>query len=415
MAVFNMSEGWWKTQSKKKTKDNQVGSVWLQVSNKRDGLPSIPNAKDAKVPKEVLHYVGSELEKNSFKVTIPMLEGLKEDGVGGLQTAEGKGETVGALYADAFWNTSRKVVNVNVKGVELHSVAYLETVKDAHSNISDFFADDKDYGCQMALLEGGDRYITNDDYWKDYTEQKTAPRAKSIHPNIAYPGMSAAITRSATYATDMDNIVNELKDIPGSARFSLASLDGCVDYAQRLKPLNYSANGNKVDYLILVSKEQARQLRRDPEWIELMKSAEKRGPDNRALSGILGVYLNALVIQDIRSPILNLNAKKFEYVTPVEANLDADKFYGYAKLNRKQGETMEIARVLGAGAIGCPLVYDIQWSENKRDHGYQNELCGEIARGFNRLDFRGKEKDGSAKIKNISSALYFTPTPAITY
>jgi len=425
MAIRNIAPGMLKTWSKRKTKDIRLSSFWENLSNRSEQLPSIPNAKDHKVPKDVLHYVQTEFQRGTYSATIPLLENLRQDGKGGLQVAEGSGETPEALYAIAFWNVSRKVANVNTEGVENEATKYLEAVKEAHSMLMDWFAEDNDFGCQMAIIEGGDRYITTDKYWADYQEQKVAPLSKLIHPNIAFPGMNAAIARNFanySYASDMAAIKTALAALAPSDGFSLAALDGAIDYARRfVKPLSWAAGSEKVNYIILISPMQALQLMRDQVWIDLMRGAEKRGPDNRAISGVLGIRHGALIVEDMRSPILNLASNAFEYVTVTEANA-SDSFYGFGKLNRSPkgaaGQatgTVEIARVLGQGAIGVPLVHDVEFERNEKDFTFQKELCGIQACGHNRLDFKGKNKDGTGRVKNISSALYFTSTPAISY
>jgi hypothetical protein len=415
-----------KAWDKRKMKDNRLVSCWDEFSNRADGLPSIPNEKTQKVPKDVLHYVSTEAKKGVWQTTIPMLKGLKEDGKGGLQTAEGSGETPDSFFADVHWNISRKVININDQGVEYESLV-IDSVKEAHSQIHDWFADDKDYSCQMALLEGGDRYIVQDRYWENYKEKKTAQTKRVIHPNIAYVGMTAAITRnfaSYNYDTDMNAIATAFNPLTSASKFNLAALDGVARYASRfIKPLrNMSAGGQKVEYIVLVSPMQATQLMLDQTWVDLMKGAEKRGPENRALSGILGVRHGCLVIEDMRSPIfvLDSGARGFQYVTPMEAG-SKDPFYGFGKLARAEkagtglAGSMEIARILGQGAIGIPLVHDVKFETENRDFSFQKELCGTRAAGYNRLDFRGFDKSRNVVVENISSALYFTPTPAISY
>jgi len=424
MAHTNISPGLIKSWDKKAIKDNKLVSCWDELSNKADSLPSIPNEKEHKVPKDVLHYVSAEVRKGSYETTIPMVKGLKQDGKGGLEKAENSAETLDTLYVKVRWNYKRKVINIGDKGVELES-SIVNTVKEAHSHLHYWFAEDKDYSCQMALLEGGDRYILWDKYWADYKEKKQAQAKKRIHPNIAYAGMNGAITRnfaSYSYANDMNAIVNTFATIQPNVKFDLDALDGAARYASRfIKPLtNMSAGGQKVNYVMLISPMQATQLMQDAAWVDLMRGAEKRGPENRAISGILGVRHGVLVIEDMRSPILNLSSKEFEYVTPMEAN-KKDGFYGFGKLTRTQKGSgsatgsMEIGRILGQGAIGAVLVHDTKFETNETDFGFSKELCGIQASGYNRLDFEGLNDDGSLKVDNISSALYFTPTPAISY
>jgi hypothetical protein len=412
-----------KTWGRKATEDLNIDSVWEQISNRYQMNKAIPNAEERKVPKDVVHYVSTEIKEGSYTVTVPLVEGLKEDGKGGLQPAEGSGESLDALYADCGWNIIRKVQKINDKGVELESAKYLQKAMTASTNIKDWFAADKDYSCQRALIEGADRYLTEDVYWQDYKEHPTALFKRAIHPNIAYRNMASPITRSNVYSNDMNAIVNALAAWLGpNDGFNLAALDRAIEYADRkVASLNWNAGGRKMQWVLLISPLQASQLANDQIWINLMATAEKRGPENRAISGILGERNGALIIVDKRSPILNLESKEFEYVTPMSAYV-SDDFYGLGKLNRSvkgaAGQatgTCEIVRILGKGALGIPKIRDLTFKETSKDFGHQKELCGEIAMGHNRMDFTGKTKEGEERKKNISSALYFTATPIITY
>jgi len=420
--MINVSPGMKRTWTKKKTEDIRLRSIWENFSNRTKALPSIPNAKEHKVPQDVLHYVETTFENGTHSTRIPLVEELRKDGKGGLQVAEGSGETREGLFADVYWNLSRKAAKINTKGVENESTKYLGLVKEAHSAIMDWFASDKDYSCQKAIIERGDRYITEDQYWKDYDEVQTAPLKKIIHPNIAFPGMTAALTRNLNpdaynYANDMSAISSALSNITIGQIMTLNQLDKVIAYANRfVSPLNWNSGDGTVSYVILISPQQALELTNDLQWINRMSNAEKRGPDNRAISGIIGRRLNALIVEDQRSPIFNFaNGGAFEYVT-VEAANTMDNFYGLGSLNRTAkgsgaAGTLEIARILGRGALGVPKINDVEFKQSEKDFGAQEELCGELAMGHNRMDFIGK----GGRMKNISSALFFTPTTSTMY
>jgi len=423
--LINGRPGMKKSWDSKHAKDNRLDSCWKELSNLADGLVSPPNASEKRVPKEVLHYINPDNGKN-WETTIPMVLGLKLDGKGGKEKAEGSGESRVALYSDVHWNVRRKVVNVSTKGVEAEGLAYLKLGQQIHTSISDYHMQDLDYSCQQALIEGGDRYITNaegDRFWKDYEEMTTPPHVRRLHPNIAYKGMTAVWTRGNDFDADVTALKTELAKLTPDSGFTLAALEGAIEYTHKfITPLKMAAGSEAVRYIMLLSPYQASQLAKDPEWKDLMKSAEKRGPDNRALSGILGVYGNVLLITDQRSPIFNLSTGKFEYVTPTAA-AERDNFYGYGRLNRAiKGAanvatgSMEIARILGAGALGCPIkgAGTIEFKERDADFEFEKEVCGMVEAGYNRLDFKGMEGNKEI-IRNVSSALYFTSTPAISY
>jgi len=426
MAFINVAPGLVNSWDKKLYKALRLKSCWDEFSNLANNLVNVTNnIGKGKVPKEMLHYIDAAGNK-SFETTVPMVEGLKLDGVGGMQQAENKGEVVGALYATVHWNLNRKVMRIPTIGVEASVTEYLKIAETAHTKLSDWMAEDKDYRCQQALLEGGDRYITDSTFWDGYEDKKQAPHTKRLHPNIAWKGMKAGqFTRGADFAADKTNLKTALgTNLAPESKFDLNALNGSIDYAYRfIAPLNMSAGNNAVVYVMLLSPYQALQLARDSDWKSLMTNAEKRGPENRAISGILGIHRGVLLIEDQRSPIFNLSTGEFEYVTPMEA-AKVDSFYGHGKLNRAEKGagtsatgSVEIARIMGAGALGCPMKGKVEFDEDSRDFGKVKEICASVECGYNRLDFFGKDvyNNNAIVVKNVSSALYFTSTPSITY
>ena len=92
----------------------------------------------------------------------------------------------------------RKAVNMANEGVEFGSTAYIQKAKDKYDLLGEWMAANRDYSAEKAICERGDRYLIDDQFWAGNANQTTAPVARAIHPNIAYLGMNAAPTRSAT-------------------------------------------------------------------------------------------------------------------------------------------------------------------------------------------------------------------------
>jgi hypothetical protein len=279
MAVQALENALLKTWSSQAERDILQYSVWAQVSNRTDALKALPASNLQQMPQNVLHFVKDRYEDGSYSTTIPLSESLREEGFGGLQKAEGNEETQRTATATVYWNLRRKPVNASNMGVEQQSMRYFQkNNKNKFDEIRDWFAEDTDRSCQQAIVDGADQWLTDSKYWKDYTSVTTAPKKKVLNPNIFYPGMTARITRNfATYnyTTDLEAVKAALASLAPADGLTLANLDSAAKAATGLlKPLGWSAGGQTVDYIMLVSREQADQLLRDAAWVDLMKGAD---------------------------------------------------------------------------------------------------------------------------------------------
>jgi hypothetical protein len=412
--------------ARKKTKDFTANTVWGNLSNLREPGRSLPNAREFKVPDSVLHYVGGTFQRGVFNVTVPLIKSLRKPGKGGMQNAEGSGETPDAFSCTVYYNNITKVMNTSTKGVENQSTAYLGVAQQAHTMISDWFEEELDKCCQQALCDGSSQYLTDAQYWEDYKDVKTPQITKALHPNLTWTGATSALNRGADYAGDIANLITALGSLSAANVFSLSALDGAIQYAHRhIVPLKWSSEGGQINYIILISPMQAQDLMKDQEWVNITLNADKRGPKNRALTGIIGRRGDALVIEDQRSPIFHLDtntdfgATGFEYCDQQAAS-DKDSFYGIANLNRvTKGSgavgTCEVARLLGRGAIASPLINGLSYEVKESNFNKQQETAGSMDIGHQRMDFVGRNSDGTQKTENASSGLYFTATPSVAY
>jgi hypothetical protein len=426
MAAYNISPLMLKEWGTKQTKSLTADSVWGQLSNLAERARSMPNASEFKIPGSVLHYVRDTMRDGVFSTTIPMVMPLVGSGKGGKQKAEGFGERPEAKSATVFWNTIRKPTDISTKGVENVATRYLRVAQNGSARIKEWFDGILDLCNQQALCDGGSEFLTDSKYWVDYGETTTAPVTKKLHPNLTWTGATSALARGADYAADIANLITALGNLTAANTFGLAALDGAIHYAHRhVTPLRWASQGGTVNYIILISPMQAQDLSKDQEWVSLVQGADRRGPDNRALTGIIGRRGDALVIEDQRSPIFHLSDAEtgstgFEYCDNRAANA-IDAFYGVGNLARvAKGSgavgTCEVARLLGKGAVGVPMVSDLTYNIETKDFDMQRELCGEMNIGHQRMDFAGKDPvTKAATVYNASSGLYFTSTPAVAY
>jgi hypothetical protein len=275
----------------------------------------------------------------------------------------------------------------------------------------------------MALCEGADIYLVDPQYWKDNKVHSVPPSERHTHPNVCFPGMNRSTipdlySSAGTLLSNTDytnNVAASLANLGPSQGFDFAALERLMQYASsHIIPMK-----EETQYVVLLSPVQASQLRRDPDFLATNMHADKRGSENRALSGVIGNWQGFKFIEDKRSPIFHLDSSKrgFEYVT-YETGTKIDRYDGIASIGRKgkaaQGTatgSCEVARVVGAGAIGVPLVdgSNLTFKEEPSDFGDFGEICGRKNTGHCRLDFKNEDE---STLENTSSALFFTATPA---
>jgi N4-gp56 family major capsid protein len=411
------------TWSREITKDYIASSVFGQFSNINVETARLPKDKDNVVPKTAIHYLLVEFKENAFSTTIPLLKSLVKPGVGGRQVAKGTGERPQVRYGKVHWQRNRKVINADRQGVDIKSQEYLQLAKKQYMLLGDWSKQDEDFAFQRAICEGADIYLTEPEYWIDYELQNTPPVVKFTNPNVCFPGMNAStipvFPTAAPILSEANNAAytNSIADKLGAAlsvdsKFNMNALNKLMKYVRgHIKPID-----GKTQYIVLLSSVQAAQLRGDPDFLSVNMNADERGDDNRAISGVIGTWQGFKFIEDMRSPIFTLDSanRGFKYVT-YENGTTVDRLNGIASLPREaKGSgtvgTCEVARVLGVGAIGVPMVdgHNLSFEEESTDFKEFGEICARKNMGHCRLDFSSGD---NSILENKSSALFFTATP----
>lgn len=409
-------------------------SFWEQVSNRWDGSSTFFNdGTKNKAPEDVYHRIPVTFDAEKFSVNQAMVSPLKGGIVGGEQIAKGKETSVETWAVRAFYNTWRKSFKLkNGKGPGSNVQTYLQKAGLSTQLAKEYVAKQRDLMAHEALIEGACSILTDSQYWVDneVTDMRSAVVAKSLHPSIFFKGIAGAITRSATYATDLSNVITAAKAMAPTAGFDNAA---AMNFAMLLqgskRPLKgYKVLGKQVNYIVLLSDLQAMQLAADSTWKSDVQQADERGGDNRAITGILGIKWGVLFVNNRRSPVLSLDTdanagttQGIMYLKP-ETEAAATSDYGYLmgteivprKVKGAAGTatgTCEIAIGLGAGAIIAPLVQDVQYKSEKDDYDFRESFCVEVMEGGQRGEF----VTPAGAVKNFSSALYLTATPALGF
>ena len=244
-------------------------------------------------------------------------------------------------------------------------------------------------------------------------------------------GGSVVATYSTVLATYETNIMTSIDALTTASNpFSLVGLDAVInEMCLRLIPLSWKDN---VDFVLLLSDFQCRELQDSTSttgWSALMRAADPReygpkseeeGADNRAISGILGIYRRTLLINNGRAPLWDTSKAANGYVgyfkpwTGGGYQNAADVAITRAAKTGATVGTCEIAIGLGKGAIGNPIVKGLSFDEQEKDYNFNKGVCGTRMAGWVRMDFDITTPTATS-IQNQTSLLYFTPSPATVF
>lgn len=399
-------------------------SPWEQMSNLTVETQEIPTKKDMKtVPDAVIIKMGGEFDEGSYQLTIPLVGKLNAIGVFGRETAEGQEETPSLKFKAVHYNVERKPISIQEMSVDGEQDKFYKIGAKGTPMLTTYFMELTDFNCHRSIVEGASWALTESFAWTGGSFS-SPPQTRKFNPTVMKRGGTALATYSTTLGTHEGNIQTYVDSLTtGSNPFSLVGLDALInEMCIRLLPLSWKGN---IDYVLLLSDYQCRELQDSTSttgWAALMKAADPREgeKENRAISGILGVYRRTLIINNGRSPVWDTSKAANGYVgyfKPWSAgglmNASEVAITRTAKTTTGAG-TCEIAIGLGKGAIGNPIIKSLGFDDQMKDYNFNKGVCGSRMAGWVRMDF-DITTPTSTSIQNQTSLLYFTPTPAVAY
>lgn len=407
--------------------------AWESLSNRTEERAILPNGDSNNIPDAVVHYVSDHFKKGVMFTNIPSFDKLKQRGGMGWEKEQGNEEAPTMRYARVYYNVERKSVSLEGDSLDEDASANYAIVKQGFQLLQDYFAELGDYNKQRAILEYATEAITESYAWKDSKTFNAPPVATRLHPTIYLPQSSAklpwvapAAPITGSHAAAYTALANALVTLEITQKFTLVELQSCLRIAQRhCKRLAWkSGGGQNIYWIIKMSHECADMLMNsDSKFADRFTNADERSVKNRAISGILGTYRNALLMTDDRAPVFNALTEKFSYqkaweevgngglmVEEVERN--PYKVKGSKESASGIGATFEVVQILGKGAIAATRVRELKYNNDSVDYDFSKGLEARRACGDMRPDFYS-EPEGEPK--NWSSALYFVPTPVSTF
>ena len=410
--------------------------VWESLSNRTEERAVLPNGDSNDVPDSCVHYVSDQFKKGVMFTNIPSFDKLKQRGGMGWEKEQGNEEAPSLRYARVYYNVERKSVALEGDSLDDDAAAGYAVVKQGFQLIQDYFAELGDYNKQRAVLEYATEAITESYAWQGAKSFTGAPVATRLHPNIYMPTLSAALPWVApaspitgSHAAAYTALATKLITLPATQKFTLTELQSCLRVAQRhCKRMAWkSGNGQNIYWIIKMSHECADMLMNsDTKFGDKFANADERSVKNRDISGILGVYRNALLLTDDRAPVFNVLTEKFSYQKAWEEVgnggllVEEVERSPYTTQGQKEsgsvgsgiGATFEVIQILGKGAVACTRVRELKYNNDSVDYDFSKGLEARRACGDMRPDFYTEPE---AAPKNWSSALYFVPTPVSTF
>ena len=406
-------------------------SPWEQMSNITVETQEIPTRKDMKmVPDSVIMKMGGEFDEGSYQLTIPLVGKLNAVGTFGRQPAEGQEETPTLKFKAVHYNVERKPISISEMSVDGQQDKFYKVGSKGTPMLTNYFMELTDFNCHRSIVEGASWALTETLAWTGGSFA-TPPQTRKYNPTVMARGKAAVATYNtvlATYETAIQTYVDALTTAGNP--FSLVGLDAVInEMTLRLLPLAWKGD---VDYVLLLSDFQCRELNDSTSttgWNSLMRAADPReygansdtpGNDNRAISGILGIYHRTLIINNGRSPLWDTTKAANGYVgyfkpwTSGGYQNAADVTITRAAKTGAGVGTCEIAIGLGKGAIGNPVIQNLHFDEQEKDYNFNKGVCGARMAGWVRMDFDITTITATS-IQNQTSLLYFTPSPAVAF
>lgn len=395
-------------------------SLFYQLSNYADTTKPMANPKDfAKLPPSVMLTLSDKLEMGKTSVTVPWFDELKGAFRGGNMKEEGNEEGRSIKPFTLNYNLFRKSTPVSDDSVDSDAQEYWQLASKAKDSLYTYLGKMVDFCAQRALVEGGDILLTDSTYWTGSTFS-SAPVTVAIHPKVFVDSASDFVTWNNTYATYESAIESAAGAMSVSNTMTVAKVARIANIASRkVSPLGWSYKGQAVNWILKISPIQAYQLSQDATavsgFVARAGAAEDRGMDNRALTGIIGVWFGVLVIEDQRAPIYThaaTSGTRFGYYRP-DYSINAEPTRTAHGSGAATG-TCEIAMLLGDKAIAnaMPMLPNIV-KKDSTDYNFSKDMAIRAKMGFQRPDFRGTGV--TTQPTNESSFLYLTATPSDVY
>ena len=429
----------WETQL---AEQMRLGSIFEQFSSRAISTETVQNEGQPMVPNAVITSVMSGQKAGQLYVTIPSLDKLKLRGPKGGNRAKGTEETSKLRWARCFYNVQRKAVVVTDETIDGDAALAYPIIQEQHRQITDYFKDLGDYDKQRAILLGANEDLTDAEAWEGTSAfSGNAPCGLSLHTNFYVIGQSTTspVSWNSTFATHVGNVITALRaaNSGGNVAFTKAKLDKVIDRANAtIRPLM-----GDYRFVIALSQCQAQQLQADTAsngWWNTFVNAGERGTKNRAITGLLGMYRQCMIIVNLRAPLFNATGSsgysgdalgRFQFVKPwaddatKAYDIDAGDnriptTYAYNATAASDVGTFEMGYVLGLGGLLEAEIQKLKYTNDTDDYDFSKGMECRRKIGEMRNDYTDQAVLATAwstltvAPKNWSSMVFISATVA---
>ena len=423
--VFHFRENLEKKVGKEVWYKGKIGAMASFIDydkfKKTGAFGSVPGSL---APTEAIIYMVRDFKsKKGVKIEIPLLRPLTGQGVTGTDTLKNKGESRKIFSTKCAINMRRHAVLVRDNEMSeqmLDPEIAIAMLEGGASDLKDWFSRLMPFDMYFALLTGYSTNLTNASWGLGYTQRSHPNSYVQGSGQVAFKtssGAHVAYTFDAGYEVNYATALATLTAVAGDY-FTTQSIRNMVYLARKHKIEPIKKGGQEL-YPIFIHDAQARQLREDTVWQQVMREAWERGQKNPLFTGAVEgyIYEGAFLVVDSTLPAAR--------VTGDTGYVDAESSNGlstgvhYIKSNflddPRDQSVRKCALLVGAGGINAAEGLPFKFTEETDDHGQKIEHGGRMIFGFSRPDIIDDDNymgNGAGLFyDNLSSLTYWTYSP----
>lgn len=221
-----------------------------------------------------------------------------------------------------------------------------------------------------------------------------------INPNFLVGGASAPVTfdeDQSTYSTAIQSSVSGST----TAKLSVGILNQILEYASTVWQIEPVVIGGKARYIVTVPTRQKTALITPGSntFFEMLKDADVRGSNNRAISHVLGEYQNLLLVEDMRAPVVTISSNVVTFAYKGAGSADGRNLAGHAT-------RFDVLGVFGKGSIIDYEVEALHFEEEVQNYNRNWGIGAFTTQGYTRADYTGTggRRNQSSAIVTLKTA-----------
>jgi hypothetical protein len=362
-----------------------------QIADVMVDLAGTYNGKKKTLPNNVIMDVSKDAKKGVSSVTVPILMDLSDSGTEGRDSLLGNEEDQAVKHVTLYAHNVRHGVPTEAYGLDAWEKEGYNLVGQVQGQLSKWHNAKEGFYMREAICE---KYASN-------LTKAPVSKTQEINSNVYFV---SATTSKVTFDTTLADFVTAIDaaapTTPTAAnQLSIAALNDISSIASVDEAIVPIEEGNKDMYILLVPSNQAKLLRDSTDSTQLANlfaGSDKRGNENKAINGELGIYHNLILVEDPRAPKVTVNTTVvFSYRGP-----------GSTDNRAANGTTVfDVCMLLGRGALGKLMLERLHFKEEVQD--YESVVgVGAIATyGYQLIEFDEDTETDTSRL-NQSSILF---------